>query len=208
MGATNGCAADTAGNVYFSSARENSVFRINKSGVVTRVAGVGRLSTFVPRAGAAISTPLNSPQGLAIDKAGNLYIADSGHGCVLKTTPAGQVSSIAGSTAPVEDVFLNDMTTASRTTLYVPQGVAVDSSGNVYIADTGNACIRKVKPDGTIAVVAGDGVFGYTGDGGAAASAQLSAAWSVAVDASGNLYIADFLHRFFGVPERRPTLDM
>jgi sugar lactone lactonase YvrE len=187
-----GVAVDSSGNLFISDYGNNVIRKVTPDHVISTIAGGG--TNICPSSGAAAAVQLLNPAGLAVDSYGNLYIADSGHGCVLKTTPAGQVSSIAGSTADVSDVFLNDQTTGSNTTLYVPQGVAVDSSGTVYIADTGNSCIRMVKNDGTTTVVAGNGVFGYTGDDGAAASAQLSAAWSVSVDASGNLYIADTLN--------------
>jgi sugar lactone lactonase YvrE len=185
-------AVDASGNLYISDSGNNVIRKVGADHTIGTIAGTG--TGVCPGSGAATATQLLDPAGLAIDSKGNLYIVDSGHGCVLEITPAGQVSTIAGGSAPNADVFLSDQTTANATTLYVPQGVAVDSSGDVYIADTGNACIRKVKPGGTIAVVAGNGVFGYAGDGGAATSAQLSAAWSVAVDAAGNLYIADTLN--------------
>jgi sugar lactone lactonase YvrE len=182
-------AIDASGNLYISDYGNNVVRKVGTDHTIGTIAGGG--TSVCPANGAPTTAQLLDPAGLAIDSQGNLYVADSGHGCVLEMTPAGQVSTIAGGNAPASDVFLSDQTSANATTLYLPQGVAADSSGNVYIADTGNACIRKVKPDGTIAVVAGNGLFGYAGDGGAAASAQLSAPWSVAVDASGNLYIAD-----------------
>jgi len=185
-------AVDSSGNLYISDSGNNVIRKVGTDHNIGTIAGAG--TVVCPGNGAATAAQLLDPAGLAVDSKGNLYIADSGHGCVLEVTPAGQASTIAGGSAPGSDLYLSDQTSANATTLYLPQGVAADSSGNVYIADTGNACIRKVKPDGTIAVVAGNGVFGYAGDGGAATSSQLSAAWSVAVDASGNLYIADTLN--------------
>jgi uncharacterized protein (TIGR03437 family) len=185
-------AVDSNGNLYISDSGNNVIRRVTPGQAISTIAGGG--TNVCPGSGSAAGVGLLDPAGLAVDSQGDLYIADSGHGCVLEITPAGQVSTIAGGSASVSDVFLSDQTTANSTTLYLPEGVAVDSSGNVYIADTGNACIRKVKPDGTIAVVAGNGIFGYSGDGGAATGAQLSAPWSVAY-ASGNLYIADTVNQ-------------
>lgn len=185
-------AIDPSGNLYISDSGNNVIREVTPDHAISTFAGGG--TGVCSGGGAAAGVQLLDPAGLAVDSQGDLYIADSGHGCVLEITPAGQVSTIAGGSAPVSDVFLSDQTTANATTLYIPQGVAVDSSGNVYIADTGNACVRKVKPDGTITVVAGSGAFGYSGDGGAATSAQLSAPWSVALGASGNLYIADTMN--------------
>jgi sugar lactone lactonase YvrE len=184
-----GVAIDSKGNLYISDSGNNVIRKVTPDQNIGTFVGGG--GSVCPDSGAATDAQLLNPAGLAVDSQGDLFITDSGHGCVLETTTAAQVSTIAGADAPVSDVFLSDQSTANATTLYFPQGVAVDSSGNVYIADTGNACIREVKPDGTIAVVAGNGVFGYSGDGGAATTAQLSAAWSVAVDASDNLYITD-----------------
>jgi sugar lactone lactonase YvrE len=188
-----GVAIDSSGNLYISDSGNNVVRQVTPDHTIHSFAGSG--TDVCPGSDSPTATQLLNPAGLAVDSQGNLYIADSGHGCVLEITPAGQVSTIAGGNAPTSDVFLSDQTTANATTLYLPQGVAVDSTGDVYIADTGNACIRKVMPDGTIAVVAGNGVFGYGGDDGAATGAQLSAAWSVAVDASDNLYIADTMNQ-------------
>jgi sugar lactone lactonase YvrE len=187
-----GVAIDSSWNLYISDSGNNVIRKVTPDLAINTFAGSG--TNVCPGSGTATDAQLLNPAGLAVDSHGNLFIADSGHGCVLEITTAGQVSTIAGGNAPVSDVFLSNQTNANSTTLYLPQGVAVDSSGNVYIADTGNACIREVEPDGTIAVVAGNGVFGYSGDDGMATSAQLSAVWSVAVDTSDNLYIADTLN--------------
>jgi TonB family protein len=128
------------------------------------------------------------PSGVAVDSAGNLYIADSVNQRIRKVTPAGAITPVAGNGT---NGFSGDGGQATSAQLSSPRGVAVDSAGNLYIADTNNNCIRKVTRDGVITTVAGIGTKGYSGDGGKATSAQLSNPNDVAVDSAGNLFIAD-----------------
>jgi uncharacterized protein (TIGR03437 family) len=124
-----------------------------------------------------------------VDKSGNLYIADHGNQRIrLVTASTGIISTIAGSSTMG---LSGDGGPATQATFSLPSGIAVDSSGNVYIADQNNAAIRKISPNGIITTVAGNGQWGYAGDGGAATKAELQVPTGVALDASGNLYIAD-----------------
>src|SRR5205807_879749 len=123
---------------------------------------------------------------------GNLYIADEGNNRGRKVSPAGNITTVAGNDF---QGYFGDGGPATSARLNNPSGLIVDTGGNVYVADAGNSRIRKVSPSGIIATVAGNGSPGYSGDGGPATSAQLSFPSGVAVDASGNLYVADYNQR-------------
>jgi sugar lactone lactonase YvrE len=184
-----GVAIDSAGNLYIADSGNNVVRKVASGGNISTFAGGG--SGGCSYYGSATGAQLSSPAGLAVDSSGNLYIADSGNGCIRKVTKAtGLLSNVAGGYT-TRDFYLNDKTSGLTTDLYFPQGVAVDQAGNLYIADTGNSCVRKVTPFGAVFIVAGNGGIGYSGDGGPASSAELGAPWGVAVDSSGSVYIAD-----------------
>jgi hypothetical protein len=127
-------------------------------------------------------------EGAAVDSAGNLYLVDTDDHRVRKISSTGIVTTVAGRD---EFGFSGDGGPATSAKLWAPYGVAVDSVGNLFIADTGNSRIRKVSTGGTITTVAGNGTNGFSGDGGAATSAALWFPRGVSVDASGNVFIAD-----------------
>jgi len=183
IGAPQGTAVDVAGNVFFPS--ENVVFRIDaKTGILTVVAGNGT-NGLSGDGGTATSAQLASPIGVAVDSAGNLYIADLGNSRVRKLSN-GLITTVAGGGG----AYLGDGGPATSAQLNAPYGVAVDSAGNLYIADFFDQRVRKVS-NGVITTIAGNGTHGAGGDGGPATSAQLSYPTGVAVDSAGNLYIAD-----------------
>jgi uncharacterized protein (TIGR03437 family) len=133
------------------------------------------------------------PFAAVTDSSGNLYISDSKNNRVRIVAPGGTISTVAGNgwTGTAQ----GDGGPASTASVYLPQGLAVDVAGNLYIADTLNNRIRRVSAaDGTISTVAGTGTAGKSGDGGLATSAQLNNPWAVAVDAAGDLFIADYLN--------------
>jgi uncharacterized protein (TIGR03437 family) len=188
--APQGIATDKAGNVFFSD--EHTILRLDAAtGVLTRLAGNGTPG-FSGDNGPATSAQLNDPWGVAVDSAGNLYIADSSNFRIRKVSN-GVITTVAGTGGWTETSTLGDNGPATSAWLYGPQGVAVDSAGNVYIADTYNNRIRKVS-NGVITTVAGNGFTNLYGDNGPATDAQLWVPCGVAVDASGDFYIADTGH--------------
>jgi len=183
-----GVTADGSGNVYFADIASNCVRKIT-GGVITTVAGTGTQG-FSGDGGAAISAQLFHPQGVAIDGGGNLYIVDTGNYRIRKVTPAGIISTIAGNGTNGSS---GDGAAATSAQL-LPTAIAVDGVGNLYIGDANHERIRMVTLAGTISTIAGNGTAGFTGDGGAATSAELNEPQGVAVDPTGNVYIADFVN--------------
>jgi hypothetical protein len=183
-----GVAVDSSGNTYFPSPNLNAVFMAGPTGVVTRIAGTG-VGGYSGDSGPALSAQLNGPTGVALDASGNVYIADSNNQRIREVSTSGIITTVAGN--GVCCGFSGDGGPAIGAGLYDPTGVAVDAAGNLYIGDTNNQRIRKVATTGIIDTVAGNGTGGYSGDGGAATTAELYNPYGVAVDAPGNLYIAD-----------------
>ncbi len=182
-----GVAPDGLGNLYIADTSNNRIRKVDAAGVITTVAGDGRPGSGGD-GGAATAAQLNSPAGVAVDSLGNLYIADQNNDRIRKVDAAGAITTVAGDGT---FGYGGDGGAAVAAQLNNPRGVAPDGAGNLYIADAGNNRIRKVDAAGVITTVAGDGTFGYGGDGGAAVAAQLSSPYGVAPDGLGNLYIAD-----------------
>ena len=149
-----------------------------------------------PPAGPALQAELNQPKSVAVDAAGNVYIADAGNGVIEKVTPDGDLSVIAGGGATLPSTTPGPATSAA---LSFPSGVAVDANGNVYIADAGNNVIEKVTPDGNLSVIAGGGALTPSTVAGPATLVALNGPSGVAVDAAGNVYIADTGNNFVEV---------
>ena len=136
---------------------------------------------------------LNSPSGVTVDGAGNLYIADTNNHRIRKVDTSGVITTVAGTGV---SGYSGDDGLATAAQLNNPYGVTVDGAGNLYIADRSNHRIRKVDTSGVITTVAGTGAYGYSGDDGTAITAQLNFPYGVTIDSIGNLYIADsFNHR-------------
>ncbi|HXM41566.1 MAG TPA: hypothetical protein VN924_09955 [Bryobacteraceae bacterium] len=158
---------------------------------ITTAAGNGS-QTYSGDGGPAASAGLYNPSNVALDAAGNLYIADTGDCLIRKVSPAGIITTVAGvesDGASICGAYNGDGGPATSALLIGPQGVAVDASGNLYIADTGNDRIREVSTAGIISTIAGGG--GALTDGVPATQAELIGPYGIAIDAAGNLYIAD-----------------
>ncbi|WP_234125051.1 X2-like carbohydrate binding domain-containing protein [Clostridium hydrogenum] len=185
-----GVVADSSGNVYIADSGNNAVRKIDHTtGNISTIAGTGT-SGYSGDNGLATSAKLNMPMGVAVDSSGNVYIADSSNSAIRKIdNTTGNISTIAGTGT---SGYSGDNGLATSATLYGPNGVAVDNSGNVYIADSGNNVVRKIDHiTGNISTIAGTGTRGYSGDNGLATSATLYGPREVAIDNSGNVYIAD-----------------
>ncbi|HVS93332.1 MAG TPA: NHL repeat-containing protein [Mucilaginibacter sp.] len=176
-----GVAADSLGNIYVADAHNNAIRMISPAGVVSTFAGTGV-------AGAADGTDtasFNTPLGVAVDKTGNVYVADYENHIIRKISPAGAVSTLAGKAGVPGAV--DGLDTAARFNL--PEAVAVDAAGNVYVADNGNNAIRKVTPAGQVTTLAGNGSAGAAN--GSGNNTSFNSPFGIAVDAAGNVYVAD-----------------
>jgi sugar lactone lactonase YvrE len=153
------------------------------------VAGTGQAG-YSNDGAAATGAMLDRPGGLAVDGQGNLYIADSGNNRIRKVDTSGIITTVAGGGGKYYGDS-GDGGPATKARLSFPFGVAVARDGTIYIADTGNNRLREVTTSGIIRALAGTGIAGFAGDGGAALSADLSAPEGIALDGKGNLFVAD-----------------
>ncbi|MBC8432063.1 MAG: tandem-95 repeat protein, partial [Desulfobacterales bacterium] len=183
-----GVAVDSTGNLYISDSSNSRIRKVDSNGVITTAAGNGNYG-YSGDNGPATNARLNDPYGLAVDNAGNLYIADALNHRIRKVDTSGVITTVAGNGSWG---YSGDNGPATDARLYYPEGVAVDNAGNLYIADDSNHRIRKVDTSGVITTVAGNGSGGYSGDNGPATNARLYYPRRVAVDNAGNLYIADY----------------
>ena len=181
----------TPANLYIADTGNHRIRRVDSNGIITTIAGTYR-DGFRGDDGPAVQAQLDSPFGVAVDDAGNLYIADTGNHRIRRVDSDGIITTIAGT---YRDGFRGDDGPAVQAQLDSPFGVAVDDVGNLYIADTRNHVIRRVDSNGIITTIAGTGVRGYGGDRGPGVDADLNSPNGVAVDSAGNLYIADWGNR-------------
>lgn len=193
-----GLAIDSAGSLYIADTNNNRIRKVSASGVITTVAGGGSaFSQTRGDGGPATQATLFNPTGVAVDSGGNLYIADQLNQRVRKVDPSGTITTVAGCgegaciLTYAKTGSIGDGGPATSGYLNWPTAVALDSAGNLYIADQFNNRIRKVSTSGIITTVAGSGAGSYQGDGGPAISAGLLKPDGVAVDAAGNIYIDD-----------------
>jgi hypothetical protein len=181
-----GVVVDSGGNLFIADSSNNRVRKVGTNGIITTVAGNGAFN-FGGDGGAATNTGVSSPQSVAVDKLGNLFIADTANNRIRKVDTNGIITTIAGKSGSGYSGLAG---LATNATLSAPHGVAVDDAGNIYIADTGNARVRKVDVYGTITTIAGNGSSVWSGDGGAATNAGIDP-YSVSVDNYGDILVAD-----------------
>jgi sugar lactone lactonase YvrE len=178
-----GLAVDSSGNVYVADYSTHKIRKVSPAGVVTTLAGTGSSGS---NDGAGAVATFKNPQGLAVDSSGNVYVADYGNYKIRKVSPAGVVTTLAGSGA-----YGHADGTGATASFYYPKSVAVDGSGNVYVADTSNYMIRKISPAGVVTTLAGSSSYSYSSTDGTGTSATFASPASVAVDSSGILYVVD-----------------
>jgi len=184
-------ALDSSGNYYIAACASNRVFKVNTSGTITVVAGLGPGGYAGDGvAGGAPNALLNCPNGVAVDSAGNVYISEYYNYTVRKVTTSGTISTIAGVAGYCG--YNGDGSPATSFELCRPGGMVADTSGNLYIADAGNCRVRKlVLSTGTISTYAGTGSCGYNSDNITAITSEVNQPDGVTLDGAGNLYIAD-----------------
>ena len=182
-----GIALDAAGNVYIADAGNNCIRKVNTAGIISTIAGNG-ISGFSGDGGQATAAELSLPTAVAIDTHGNFYISDDYNQRIRIVNTAGIINTFAGNGT---NGFGGDGGQATAAELFYPIGLTLDAVDNLYIADSQNQRIRKVNTLGIISTIAGNGIQGYSGDGGIATAAELKYPNGVAIDGTGNIYIAD-----------------
>lgn len=180
-------AMDSAANIYIGDPLNYRVRKVLNDGTINTVAGTG-VQGFSGDNGPALNAKLSTVAGVAIDAAGAIYVVDAGNQRVRKIATSGIITTIAGTGVAG---FSGDGGLAVNAQLHDPTAIAVDTSGNLYIADTGNNRIRKVASNGTITTIAGNGAAGYSGDGAVGTAASLAAPVGLAIGKSGTIYVAD-----------------
>jgi sugar lactone lactonase YvrE len=177
-----GIAIDSSGNVYVADSGNNLIRKITFNGIVTTLAGSGKKGS---ANGIGTAASFFQPSGVAVDTSGNVYVADQNNCMIRKITPTGVVTTLAGR----DGVYGSTNATATAALFKGPSGVAVDSFGNVYVADDGNNLIRKIDSYGLVTTLAGSGHRGFKN--GKGIDASFNSPGGIAVDSSGNLYVSD-----------------
>ncbi len=183
-----GMSTDAAGNLYLAESGGQTIRKINTSGIISRIAGNG-VQGFSGDGGPATAAEFyNTCDASSVDKFGNIYIADDENNRIRKVNTSGVITTIAGDGTYG---FGGDGGPATAAIIAWPSGLAVDAAGNVLVADYMNSAIRKISTSGIMSTIAGQGISGFSGDGGPATASYLYSAIGVALDATGNIYIAD-----------------
>jgi sugar lactone lactonase YvrE len=187
LGFPRGMAYDASGALLLTDSKNHVIVQIRPDGTLTVVAGTGRQG-YTGDGGLATAAEFNAPESVIADTAGNVYIADTGNHRIRKVDPSGNVSTIVGTGAPGN---AGDNGPATAAQLRQPRGLALDTNGNLYIADTGNHRIRELRTDGTLIAIAGTGAEGNDGDGALATAATLESPAALTLTTDGSLLIAD-----------------
>ena len=209
LGSPDGVASDSNGNIYIADGFNNKIRMVSSTGIISTIAGTG-ISGSSGDAGLATLAQLNSPYGIVVDISGKIYISDSGNSKIRVISTSGIISTFANVNSPAGitvtsagTLFIacstsNQIQTVSSVgvitnilSAYFPSGVALGLSGSLYFAETLNCRIRMVDSSGIITTIAGGTGIGYSGDGGQATLASLAYPTGVAVNSVGTLYIAD-----------------
>lgn len=180
-----GVVVDASGNVYVADLGNSRVRKVAPNGTITTIAGNG-IQGFSGDGGAATSAELNQPIRVEVDALGNLYIADAGNSRIRRVAPGGTITTIAGNGTKAS---AGDGGAATSASLNYPNDAVPDAAGNLFISE--GADIRKVDTHGIITTVAGNGISGYSGDGGPATQASLDNPNALTIDSAGNLFISD-----------------
>lgn len=179
-----GLAIDSAGNLYVADAMNHTLRKITSSGVVSTLAGAAGVPGFAD--GTGPGALFNYPAGVAVDAAGNVFVADRSNNLIRKVTPAGVVTTLAG----LQGVSGANDGTGSLALFNLPDGLVLDGAGNLYVADTGNSTIRKVTPAGVVSTLAGLPTIGGNQDG-TGSGAMFNQPRALTIDGAGNLFVAD-----------------
>ncbi len=182
-----GVSVDSTGNLYIADTLNHRIRKVNTNGVITTVAGTGQLG-YSGDNGPATNAALSRPSGVFVDNNGNLFIADTDNNRIRKVNTNGVITTVAGDGTIAHS---DDGIQATAASIPIPFQVFADSSGNIYIPDRFTHRIRKVAPSGVISTIAGTGSEAFSGDEGPAIQAQLASPYSVCVDSSDNVFIAD-----------------
>jgi sugar lactone lactonase YvrE len=184
-----GLALDADGNLYIGDYDGNKIRKVNTAGIITTFAGTGASSS-TGDGGHATAASIKTPIGLSFDHSGNLLIVEQYGHKVRKITPGSNIISTIIGTGVVGYTGNGGPATAAK--ISYPNTIFIDSADNIYVTDNGNHALRKINTAGIISTIAGNGLEGFLGDGGPATSARLDYPAGATMDASGNIYIADY----------------
>ncbi len=188
-----GIATDNADNLYIADIDTQLIRKVNPAGIITTIAGVimggGGVAGYSGDGGPATLAKLNTPLGIAVDSRGNIFIGDDYNYCIRRIDPSGNISLYAGTN---NSGYSGDGGPATLAQISWTYGLATDLSGNLFLCDGENNCVRKINTAGIITTIAGNGIRGFSGDNGPATSCQLNKPTGVYADNAGYVYIADF----------------
>lgn len=182
-------AFDNAGNTYIAQNLSNTIRKIDKAGVITTIAGTNGVYGYTGDGGPAVNALLYHPTAIAIDNANNIFVSDRNGTVIRKISPSGIITTVSGQYTT--SCGVGDGGLLVQAQFSAISALTIDHAGNLYISDYGCNTVRKVNSSGIITTIAGNGTWGYSGDGGPATAAQLAYPCSVAIDNAGNIYIAD-----------------